>query len=88
MAAKNEDILFLVDKSSFPQNCWELDDFLDVLEEYYYIEFIDIDNPTAFYKYALKEAQSGKYELVIPVTRNFYVRDKLRMEGVGLVVCL
>lgn len=47
---------------------------------------LDTDSPTWFFKKALELAE--EYELVIPVTRNLFVRDRLRMEGVKLVVCL
>lgn len=89
MTSQKNSILFLVDKSSFPQHCGELDDFLDLVEPHYSVEFFDTDNPTLFFNKALSIFQEDeRVELVVPVTRNFYVRDKLRMEGVGLVVSI
>lgn len=47
---------------------------------------LDTDSPTWFFNKALELAE--EYELVVPVTRNLFVRDRLRMEGVNLVICL
>lgn len=76
--------MFLVDNRSFPKKCPELEDFLSLVSGD--IMKLDTDNPTWFFKKALELAE--EYELVIPVTRNLFVRDRLRMEGVKLVVCL
>ena len=78
------DVCFLVDRHSFPKKCGELDDFLMLVDGT--ILSVEIDSPTYFFKKALELAD--KYELVVPVTRNLFVRDRLRQEGVNLVVCL
>ena len=83
---KSRDVLFFVNRDSFPVNCPELDDFLYLVEKDYEVELSDVESPTLFFKHALDRAEN--HELVIPVTRNMFVRDKLRMEGVNLVVCL
>lgn len=84
--AKSRDILFFVDRKSFPVNCAELEDFLYLVDKDYEVELFDEESPTLFFKQAVSRAENR--ELVIPVTRNMFVRDKLRMEGVNLVVCL
>lgn len=83
---KNKEVLFFVNRDSFPVNCPELEDFISLVQEDYEVELSDTESPTTFFKQALTRADS--YELVIPVTRNMFVRDKLRIEGVHLVVCL
>lgn len=82
-----EDVCILVDRHSFPKKCGELDDLLTILDvSPGDILYFDVDSPTAFFKKALELAD--EYELVVPVTRNLFVRDRLRQEGVTLVVCL
>lgn len=76
--------MFLVDNRSYPKKCPELEDFLSLVSGD--TMRLDTDSPTWFFKKALELAE--EYELVIPVTRNLFVRDRLRMEGVKLVVCL
>lgn len=83
---RSKDVLFFVNRDSFPVNCPELDDFLYLVEENYDIEVTDVESPTQFFKQALSRAEN--HELVIPVTRNMFVRDRLRQEGVNLIVCL
>lgn len=80
----NNDVLLLIDRKSFPVKCPELDD-LEFLFTGVVLEF-STDNPTQFFNKALE--MTGDYNLVVPVTRNFYVRDKLKMEGVSLIICL
>ena len=82
--AKNN-VLFLVDRKSFPVKCPELDDFLTLVEGNE-IETINQESPTYFFKEAMQ--RTDYYELVVPVTRNLFVRDRLRQEGVSLIVCL
>lgn len=84
--ANTKDVLFFVNRDSFPVNCPELDDFLFLVERENDIEISDVESPTQFFKQALSRADN--YPLVVPVTRNMFVRDKLRREGVNLVVCL
>ena len=84
--AKNK-VLFLVNRDSFPVKCPELDDFLTlVISKENEVENYYEESPTLFFKTALSRTED--YELVVPVTRNMYVRDRLRLEGVNLVVCL
>lgn len=77
-------VLFLVDRHSFPKKCPELEDLLSLVTGD--ISDLDTENPGHFFREALKKA--NEYELVVPVTRNLYVRDRLRQEGVSLVICL
>lgn len=86
MVKKGLDILFFVNRDSFPVNCPELDDFLTLVEKDYEIELSDVESPTTFFNQALTRADA--FELVIPVTRNMFVRDRLRQEGVNLIICL
>ena len=78
------DVCFFVDRHSFPKKCGELEDFLTLVDGTVFN--FDVDSPTAFFRKALELAD--EYELVVPVTRNMFVRDRLRMEGVNLVICL
>lgn len=80
-----EEICFLVDSDSFPVRCPELQDLCNLLNEKWGVIYTK-KTPTAFFKEALELAE--KYELVIPITRNMFVRDKLRMEGVSLILCV
>lgn len=84
--AKGRDVLFFVNRDSFPVNCPELDDFITLVQDDYEVELTDVESPTQFFKQAL--ARANNRELVIPVTRNMFVRDRLRQEGVNLIVCL
>lgn len=77
-------VLFLVDRHSFPKICGELDDLLSLVDGD--IKETSTENPTVFFRTALSEAEN--YELVVPITRNLFVRDRLRMEGVNLVICI
>lgn len=87
MAERNSRVLVLVNRDSFPVNCAELDDLMDIMDEAGHdIEVSDVESPTAFFKEAM--AATERYELVIPVTRNLFVRDRLRQEGVNLIICL
>lgn len=76
---------FLVDMTSFPVKCAELSDFCNLVNEKHPVIYTK-KTPTAFFKEAMELTE--KFDLVIPVTRNMYIRDKLRREGVTLVVCL
>lgn len=84
MSTKNS-VVFLVDTTSFPVRCPELQDFLSLVAEAGDLEMVRL-TPTAYFKKALEFTED--YELVVPVTRNLFIRDKLRMEGVNLIVCL
>lgn len=84
--AKGRDVLFFVNRDSFPVNCPELDDFITLVHDDYEVELTDVESPTLYFKQALARAED--HELVIPVTRNMFVRDRLRQEGVNLIVCL
>jgi hypothetical protein len=79
-------VLFFVNRDSFPVNCAELDDFLSLVQENNKVELSDVESPTQFFKQCMARVED--YELIVPVTRNMYVRDKLRQEGVTLVICL
>lgn len=79
------DVAFLVDQTSFPKKCAELYDFCNLVNDKWTVVYTE-KTPTAFFKEALD--LTDKFELVIPVTRNMFVRDKLRQEGVSLIVCL
>lgn len=82
-----KDVLFFVNSDSFPVQCPELDDFLTLIDGCSYeIEYCDTESPTQFFQQALKRAEN--HELVVPVTRNMFIRDRLRQEGVNLIVCL
>lgn len=83
----NDGLIFLVDRHSFPQHCEELDDLLSIVGEYYETTTIDTESPTVFFNRAM-ELASLDYELVVPITRNLYVRDRLRSEGVNLIICI
>lgn len=76
---------FLVDMTSFPKKCAELFDFCNIVNDKHSVIYTE-KPPTAFFKEAMELTE--KFELVIPVTRNMFIRDKLRREGVTLVVCL
>lgn len=78
------DVCFLVDRHSFPKKCGELSDFLTLVNGT--VLDVDVDSPTYYFKKALE--LTDEYELVVPVTRNLFVRDRLRQEGVNLVICL
>ena len=85
--AKSKDLLFFVNRDSFPVNCPELDDFLNLMSVAgYEVKISDVESPTTFFKRAVEAAEN--HELVIPVTRNLFVRDRLRQEGVNLIICL
>lgn len=84
MAEKDRDVLMLVDRHSFPVNCPELEDVLSLMNAQRFD--LDTESPTTFFNQALKFAE--QFELVVPVTRNMYVRDRLRQEGVITVVCI
>jgi len=79
-------VLYFIDRKSFPVKCPELDDFISLVRDECKVEEMNEESPTYFFREAMRKAE--QYELVIPVTRNMYVRDKLRMEGVSLVICL
>lgn len=82
---KKLDVGFLVDMTSFPKQCAELMDFCNLMNDKWTVTYTS-KTPTAFFQEAMQ--MTDKFELVIPVTRNMYIRDKLRQEGVTLVVCL
>lgn len=82
---KKDTVAFLVDTTSFPKKCAELQDLCNLLNDHWPIIYTE-KTPTAYFNEAMELTE--KYELVIPVTRNLYIRDKLRMEGVSLIVCL
>lgn len=84
--ARSKDILFFINRDSFPVKCPELDDFITLVQDDYEVEYSDVESPTLFFKQALARAEN--HELTIPVTRNMFVRDRLRQEGVNLIVCL
>lgn len=77
-------VVFIIDRKSFPVKCPELDDF-ETLVQGNILE-LTTESPTEFFRRAM--ALTDEYELVVPVTRNLFARDKLRMEGVSLVICL
>jgi len=79
-------VAYFIDRKSFPVKCPELDDFISLVREDCDVLQYEQESPTLFFKKAMEEAEN--YELVIPVTRNLFVRDKLRVEGVSLVICL
>ena len=79
-------VLYFINRDSFPVNCPELDDFISLVRDECKVELSNTESPTTFFRQAMQKAED--YELVIPVTRNMYVRDKLRIEGVSLVICL
>lgn len=79
-----DNVIWYVDRKSFPKKCPELDDFLEAANAK--TLSIETESPTEFFRTALE--LTDEYELVIPVTRNLFVRDRLRQEGVSLVVCL
>ena len=83
---EKDNVLFFIDRKSFPVNCPELDDFVSLLKGDYSVMQFNEESPTKFFRKAVE--LSDDYELIIPVTRNMYVRDRLRMEGVNLVICL
>lgn len=78
------DVLFLVDRHSFPKKCGELVDFLSLVKGE--VMELDEESPTYFFRKAME--LTDKYELIVPVTRNLFIRDRLRQEGVNLIVCL
>lgn len=81
---ENDKVLFLVDRKSFPVKCAELDDLYTLVNGN--ILELTTESPTEFFRRAL--SLTDEYELVVPVTRNMYIRDRLRQEGVLLVLCL
>lgn len=77
-------VLFLVDRHSFPKTCGELTDLLSLVDGD--TKEIDVESPSYFFREAMRLTED--YELVIPVTRNLFIRDRLRQEGVTLVICI
>lgn len=87
MKDKLKRVLLLIDRKSFPIHCGELADLEAILDK----EMVEVDNyntesPTEYFNRAI--ALTSDYELVVPVTRNLFVRDRLRQEGVNFVVCI
>ena len=78
------DVLFLVDRQSFPKRCPELQDLLTLVDGE--ILEVDTESPTVYFNKAIELAD--KYDLVVPITRNFFIRDRLRQEGVNLIICI
>lgn len=82
-----DDVVFLVDRNSFPVHCDELDDFIGLMSGASYdVELYESDSPTLVLNRCLEACSD--YDLVVPVTRNFFVRDRLRQEGVNFIICL
>ena len=87
MKDKLKRVLLLIDRKSFPLHCGELSDLEDILDrEMVEISDYNTESPTEYYNRAI--ALTSDYELVVPVTRNLFVRDRLRQEGVNFVICI
>lgn len=83
----SDEVVFLVDRKSFPVHCAELDDFTNLMSQAgFSIEEYSSESPTLVFRRCLEATE--QYDLVVPVTRNFYVRDRLRQEGVNFIICL
>lgn len=81
-----DEVVFLVDRNSFPVKCPELYDLLSLFDSEIHIVEEETDNPTVFFNKAMD--MTKEYSLVVPITRNFYMRDKLKQEGVSLIVSI
>lgn len=76
------DAVVAVDRESFPRKCPALDDLCTIIN----CPAINIvaTSPTVFLKKC--EELAEKYQLVIPCTRNMFVRDYLLQRGVNLII--
>lgn len=77
-----EDVIVAIDIKSFPVKCPALDTLRSILS----VSFIDIkcDSPRVYLNKC--EELAEKYSLVIPCTRNMFIRDHLINNGVDLIL--
>ena len=77
-----DDVVVAVDVKSFPVKC----DALDTLRSIISCNTVDIrtDSPRSYRKRWEELAES--YSLVIPCTRNMFIRDHLLNNGVNLIL--
>ncbi len=78
----NDDVVVAIDTKSYPVRC----DALDTLRSILNCPTVDIsaDSPRVYLKRCEELAES--YSLVIPCTRNMFVRDHLLNNGVNLIL--
>jgi hypothetical protein len=77
-----EDVVVAIDLKSFPKKC----DALDTIRSILRCSFVDIDtiSPRAYLKRC--EELTEHYSLVIPCTRNMFIRDYLLSNNVDLIL--
>lgn len=78
----NNDVVVAIDIESYPVRC----DALDTLRSILACSTVDIrtDSPRTYLKRCEELAES--YSLVVPCTRNMFVRDHLLNNGVNLIL--
>lgn len=78
----SEDFVIAIDSKSFPKYC----EALSVLEQIVDCNVVRIEStsPTKYLEQC--EELAEKYSLVIPCTRNMFIRDHLRINGVDLII--
>lgn len=77
-----EDVVVAVDRNSYPVKCGALSTLCSILNCNIYE--IKTDSPRTFLNKCEELAES--YSLVIPCTRNMFVRDHLLNNGVDLIL--
>ena len=77
-----DDVVVAIDVNSFPVKC----DALNTLRDIISCNIVDIraDSPRGYLKRCEELAES--YSLVIPCTRNMFIRDHLLNNGVNLIL--
>lgn len=71
-----------IDKASFPKKCPALDDLCTIIN--CTILEVNASSPRVFLNKC--EELTEEYQLVIPCTRNMFVRDYLLQRGVNLII--
>ena len=77
-----DDVIVAIDRKSFPVRCSALDTLRSILS----VTFVDIkcDSPRVYLSKC--EELAEEYSLVIPCTRNMFIRDHLINNGVDLIL--
>ena len=77
-----DDVVVAIDVKSFPVKCPALDTLRSILS----VSFVDIkcDSPRVYLNKC--EELAEEYSLVIPCTRNMFIRDHLINNGVDLIL--
>lgn len=76
------DAVVAIDRTSFPKKCAALADLCTIIS----CPIVDIEatSPRVFLQKC--EDLAEEYQLVIPCTRNMFVRDHLLQRGVNLII--